>query len=254
MAFNGIKGAVDVPGQLPWEVVAGYFAVALAIVYYLGKKYGALKAFTTLDLVYIGIGGAFAMVWEFYIGSFIGRFFPSTPFVNVGFWGRLIIVFIVAGLVRKPGVGILTLFVFDFLADLFHYGFGGEPMFFIYEMLTYGLFIDLMIVFTKGKIFGIGYTPKGANQPVDQPIAAFASKTFASRTNVLAALEGAILGALWALPDPLFYEGFFGPFIYGYAPNWGKIIFHIQAFLPGDIVMGIIGGILAYYVARAVGQ
>ena len=73
MAFNGIKGAVNVPGQLPWEVVVGYFAVALAIVYYLGKKYGALKAFTTLDLVYIGIGGAFAMVWEFYIGSFIGR-------------------------------------------------------------------------------------------------------------------------------------------------------------------------------------
>jgi len=254
MAFNGIKGAVDVPGQLPWEVVVGYFAVALAIVYYLGKKYGGLKKFTTLDLVYIGIGGAFAMVWEFYIGSFIGRFLPSTPFIGVGFWGRLIIVFIVAGLVRKVGVGMLTLFVFDLLADLFHYGFGGQPVFFIYEMLTYGLFVDLMIVFTKGKIFGIGYTPKEVNQPVDQPITAFASRTFASRTNVLAALEGAIVGALWALPDPLFYEGFFKPFIFGSAPNWGKIIFLIQAFLPGDIVMGIIGGILAYYVARAVGQ
>jgi len=245
MAFNGIKGAVDVPGQLPWEVVVGYFAVALAIVYYLGKKYGALKAFTTLDLVYIGIGGAFAMVWEFYIGSFIGRFLPSTPFIGVGFWGRLIIVLIVAGLVRKVGVGMLTLFVFNLLSDLFHYGFGGEPVFFIYEMLTYGLFVDLMIVFTKGKIFGIGYTPKEVNQP---------HAVLVRRTNVLAALEGGILGALWALPSPLFYSGFFGPFIYGSAPNWGKIIFNILAHLPGDIVMGIIGGILAYYVARAVGQ
>jgi hypothetical protein len=245
MGFNGISGAVNEPGQLPWEVVAGYFAVALVIMYFIGKKYGGLKKFTTLDLVYIGIGGAFAMVWEFYIGSFIGRFFPSTPFVDVGFWGRLIIVFIVAGLVRKVGVGMLTLFVFNLLSDLFHYGFGGEPMFFIYEMLTYGLFIDLMIVFTKGKIFGIGYTPKEVDQP--QAVAV-------SRTNVLAALEGAILGALWALPSPLFYSGFFGPFIYGYAPNWGKIIFHIQAYLPGDIVMGIVGGILAYYIARAVGQ
>jgi hypothetical protein len=246
MGFNGIIGAVNVPGEIPWEVVAGYFAVALATMYFVGKKYGGLKKFTTLDLVYIGIGGAFAMVWEFYIGSFIGRFFPSTPFVDVSFWGRLIIIFIVAGLVRKAGVGMLTLFVFDFLSDLFHYGFGGEPMFFIYEMLTYGLFIDLMIVFTKGKIFGIGYTPK----EVDQPHAVSVSRT----TNVLAALEGGIVGALWALPDPLFYDGFFGPFIYGYAPNWGKIIFHIEAFLPGDIVMGIIGGILAYYIARAVGQ
>jgi hypothetical protein len=245
MAFNGIKGAVDVPGQLPWEVVVGYFAVALAIVYYLGKKYGALKAFTTLDLVYIGIGGAFAMVWEFYIGSFIGRFLPSTPFIGVGFWGRLIIVFIVAGLVRKVGVGMLTLFVFNLLSDLFHYGFGGEPMYFIYESLTYGLFVDLMIVFAKGKIFGIGYTPKEVNQP---------HAVLVRRTNVLAALEGGILGALWALPSPLFYSGFFKPFIFGAAPNWGKIVFDILAHLPGDIVMGILGGILAYYVARAVGQ
>jgi len=245
MAFNGIKGAVDVPGQLPWEVVVGYFAVALAIVYYLGKKYGALKKFTTLDLVYIGIGGAFAMVWEFYIGSFIGRFLPSTPFIGVGFWGRLIIVFIVAGLVRKVGVGMLTLFVFDLLADLFHYGFGGQPVFFVYESLTYGLFVDLMVVFTKGKIFGIGYTPKEVNQP---------HAVLVRRTNVLAALEGGILGALWALPSPLFYSGFFKPFIFGAVPNWGKIVFDILAHLPGDIVMGIIGGILAYYVARAVGQ
>jgi len=246
MGFNGICGAVNVPGEIPWEVVAGYFAVALATMYFIGKKYGGLKKFTTLDLVYIGIGGAFAMVWEFYVASFIDRFLPSTPFVDVSFWGRLMIIFIVAGLVRKPGVGMLTLFVFDFLADLFHYGFGGEPMFFIYEMLTYGLFLDLMIVFTKGKIFGIGYTPKEA----EPQHAVSVSRT----TNVLAALEGGIVGALWALPDPLFYDGFFGPFIYGYAPNWGKIIFHIQAFLPGDIVMGIVGGILAYYIARAVGQ
>jgi len=249
MAFNGIKGAVDVPGQLPWEVVVGYFAVALAIAFFLGKKYGALKAFTTLDLVYIGIGGAFAMVWEFYIGSFIGRFLPHTPFVGVGFWGRLVIVFIVAGLVRKVGVGMLTLFVFNLLSDLFHYGFGGEPIYFIYESLTYGLFVDLMVAFTKGKIFGIGYTPKEVDKPVDQP-----SAVLMSRTNVLAALEGAIVGALWALPSPLFYSGFFKPFIFGSAPNWGQIMFNIQAFLPGDIVMGIVGGILAYYIARAVGQ
>lgn len=245
MGFNGISGAVNEPGELPWEVVVGYFAIALAIVFIIGKKYGGLKAFTTLDLVYIGIGGAFAMVWEFYIGSFIGRFLPSTPFVSVGFWGRLIIVFIVAGLVRKAGAGMLTLFIYGFLSDLFHYGFGGEPMFFIYETLTYGLFVDLMIVFTKGKIFGIGYTPKEVDQP---------SAISVSRTNVLAALEGGIVGALWALPDPLFYEGFFRSFIYAYAPNWGKIIFDIYAFLPGDIIMGIIGGILAYYIARAVGQ
>jgi hypothetical protein len=250
MAFNGIIGAVNVPGEIPWEVVAGYFVVALATMYFVGKKYATLKSFTTLDLVYIGIGGAFAVVWEFYVASFIDRFLPSTPFLHPGDWGRLIIVLIVAGLVRKPGVGMLTLFIFDVLADLFHYGFGGQPMYFIYETLTYGLYVDLVIVFAKGKIFGIGYTPKEADQQgVDQPIAAFAS-----RTNVLAALEGGIVGALWTLPEPLFYDGFLRPFIYAYAPNWGRIVFDIITALPGEIVMGMLGGILAYYVARAVGQ
>ena len=227
MGFNGICGAVNEPGQLPWEIVVGYFAVALAIVFIMGRKYGGLKALTTLDLVYIGIGGAFAMVWEFYIGSFIGRFLPSTPFVSVGFWGRLVIVFIVAGLVRKAGVGMLTLLIYDILGDLFHYGFGGEPMFMIYEALTYGLFVDLMIVFTQGKIFGIGYTPREVDTP---------SSISTSRVNLLAVIEGAIVGALWAFPDPLFYDGFFGPFLYAYPVNWAKIMFHIGAFLPGDIV------------------
>ena len=243
MCFNGIQAAVNEPGELPWEVVVAYFAVALAIAFYFGKKYGGLKAFSTLDLVYIGIGAAFAMVWEFYIGSFIGKFLPSTPFIGVGFWGRLIIVFIVAGLVRKVGTGILTLAIFDILGDLFHYGFGGEPMFLIYEALTYGLFVDLMIALTKGKIFGIGHVNADPSGTVST-----------SRANLLAIVEGAIVGALWAFPDPLFYEGFFGPFIYAYSPNWAKIQFHIIAFLPGDIIFGAIGGFLAYYIAKAVGQ
>jgi hypothetical protein len=245
MGFNGIIGALNEPGELPWEVVVGYFAVALATMFFVGKKYGSLKSFTTLDLVYIGMGGAFAVVWEFYVASFIDRFLPSTPFLHPGDWGRLIIVLIIAGLVRKAGVGMLTLFIFDVLADLFHYGFGGQPMYFIYETLTYGLYVDLVIVFTKGKIFGIGYTPK----EVDQPYA-----VSVSRTNVLAALEGGIVGALWTLPEPLFYDGFLRPFIYAYVPNWGRIEFDIITALPGEIIMGMLGGILAYYIAKAVGQ
>jgi hypothetical protein len=52
----------------------------------------------------------------------------------------------------------LTMFVFNLLSDQFHYGYGGEPMYFIYECLTYGLFIDLMIASTGGKIFSVGIT------------------------------------------------------------------------------------------------
>ena len=40
------------------------------------------------DLIYIGIGAAFAVVWEFYIGAFLGKFIPSNPFFGVGYMGR----------------------------------------------------------------------------------------------------------------------------------------------------------------------
>lgn len=142
MGFNGIEGAINEPGQIPWEIVVSYFVIALFLAFYLGKRMGGLKKFTTVDLIYIGIGGAFSVVWEFYVGSFLGRFLPSTSFVDIGFWGRLVIIFIIAALVRKVGVGMSTLFVFNLLSDMFHYGFGGEPMYFIYESLTYGLFVD----------------------------------------------------------------------------------------------------------------
>lgn len=246
MAFNGIVGAVNEPGQIPWEVVAVYFALALAFAFYVGKRGGGLKKFSTLDLVYIGIGAAVAVVWELYIGRFIGKFLPSTPFVDVGFWGRMIIVFIVAALVRKVGVGMLTLFIFDFLSDVFYYGFGGEPMYFIYESLTYGLFVDLMIAATGGKPFGIGHATKSNNNG--------GVKRAGLLSTALAVIEGGVLGLLWAVPDPIFYSGFFGPFIYGYAPNWAKIEFHLVAFIPGDIIVGVVGALLAARVVKAVGQ
>lgn len=245
MGFNGIRAATNEPGEIPWEIIVVYFVAALLFVVYYGKKSGGLKAFSTLDLVYIGIGAAFSVVWEFYIGSFLGKFVPSSPFVSVGFWGRLIIVFIVAALVRKVGTGMLTLFIFDLLGDIFHYGFGGEPMFFIYESLTYGLFIDIMIAVTGGKLFGIGYMPKGNNGSVERAITIIP---------LLAIIEGAILGILWATADPIFYSGFIGPFLYAYAPNWAKITFDLIAFMPGNAVFGAIAGIISLRIVKAVGQ
>ncbi|ARM76715.1 hypothetical protein [Acidianus manzaensis] len=264
MGFNGISGIVNAPGELPWELVLLYFAVAIAIAFLFGKKTGGLRGFSTLDLVYIGIGAAFSVVWEFYIGAFLGKFIPSNPFINVGFLGRLLIVFIVAGLVRKVGTGILSLAIFDILGDLFHYGFGGEPIFLIYESLTYGLFVDLLIAATGGQPFGIS-SFKGISRARGKTTIAKASSGSEEEEEYsgnmykpiaygLGAIEGAIIGALWAFPDPLFYDGFFKPFLYGGYVNWGKIIFTIEAFLPGDIIMGIIAGVLAIIIARAVGQ
>ncbi len=258
MGFNGIGGYTNEPGMIPWELVVLYFAVALGIVFVIGKRSGGLKRFTTIDLVYIAIGGAIAVVWEFYIGNYIGRAIPSTPFVDVSFWGRVFILFIVAALVRKPGVGMSVMFVFNLLSDQFSYGYGGEPMFFVYEMLTYGLIIDIMISLTGGNLFGVKGPWKGPNwissptaTVVTQETKEQVTKAMLSPT-ALAVIEGAILGFFMAFPDPLFYSGFFNPFLYAATVNWGKILFSIAAFIPGDIIVGILAGLAALRVSKAV--
>ncbi len=143
----------------------------------------------------------------------------------------MFILLVVAALVRKPGVGIVSLFVFDVLADLFHYGFGGQPLYFIYESLTYGAFIDLTIAITRGHIFGLGLN---------------------SHQTALAALEGGIIGFLWSIPDPILYEAFLRPFIYGAVVDWQKVIFDLVTAIPGTTIVGAIGGLSSNRVGRAV--
>ncbi|WP_238699220.1 MULTISPECIES: hypothetical protein [Sulfolobaceae] len=70
--------------MIPWEIVVVYFIPVPLVVYGLGKRL-VKSDFITLDFVYIAVGGAFSVVWEFYVRSFIARFFPSSPFLEIGF-------------------------------------------------------------------------------------------------------------------------------------------------------------------------
>lgn len=231
MAFNGIGGYLNKPGEIPFEFVVAYFLLMPILIFALAKRNGSLKSFKTVDWVYIGIGAAAATAWEFFVGPILDRAIPSSlsSYVNFDFWGRMFIVFAVASLVRKPGVGITSLFVFDVLADLFHYGFGGQPLYFIYESLTYGAFVDLVIAITGGHIFGLGLTRHQA---------------------ALGALEGGIIGFLWSLPDPILYEAFLKPFIYGAVVNWQKVIFDLAASIPGTTIVGVLGGFSSNRVGK----
>ncbi|MEM0118763.1 MAG: hypothetical protein QXV32_10005 [Conexivisphaerales archaeon] len=263
MTFNGIKGLVGVPGQIPWEIIVGYFIVALAVAFVLGKKTGGLGAFTTLDYVFIGIGAAFAVVWEFFIGAFLGGFIPRgiSTYISIGFWGgQLLTMMVVAALVRKVGVGMISFVVYSFLADLFHYGFGGEPIYFFYEALTYGLFLDLMIAVTGGNIFAVKSSLKASAQVAatshdDQATTTVAhTGSSSSKLVALMVIEGAIIGLLFSFPDPLFYDGFFAPFLTGGYVNWQTIFFLLSAFIPGGVIVGGFAGVVANRIARALGQ
>jgi len=268
MSFNGIGGYLNSPAMIPLPIIVAYFAVVISFVVIYSKKEGGLSKFKTVDLIYIGVGSAFTVVWEFFIGPLLDKVVPSglTAYIGFGFFGRILIVFIIAGLVRKVGTGMLSLAIFNILGDIFHYGFGGEPIYTIYETFTYGLFIDLAIAVSRGHLFGVGLerakstvksvlrtkeTVQGA-QTVDDPPAP--GYSWYSHPLFLAGFTGAIVGLLWATPDSIIYAGFFGPLLYGGIVNWSKILFDFVAFIPGDVAFGIIAGILAARIARVLGQ
>jgi hypothetical protein len=253
MGFNGIQGSLNQVGQIPWEYVVGYFVIALAVAFFLGRKTGGLSSFTTLDFVYIGIGVAFAVVWQWFIGAFLGGFLPGSvsTYIDIGYiGGQLITMFVIAALVRKVGVGITSFVVYSFLSDIFHYGFGGEPMYFIYEGLTYGLFLDLTIAATGGNIFGVKSSMKASAEAT----ATTGGGGSSGKLVAIMIIEGAIVGALFQFPDPIIYSGFFSPFINGGKVDWQTIYATIGRYLISGVPAGAIGGIIANRVARAIGQ
>ncbi len=247
MGFNGICGNLNVAGMIPWEVVLIYFALALVFVVINFRKTEGLNHYKTVDFVFIGIGAAFTVVWEFFVGPLLDKVIPPglTAFIGFGFFGRILIMFIIAGLVRKPGVGMLSMAIFDILGDIFHYGFSGEPIFVFYEALTYGLFIDLVITIKKGNFFG--------NFSDSEP-KSFIGKIGAAHQSLFAALTGAVVGFLWAIPDPFFYRAFFGPFLYGSVVNWQSILVSFAEAIPGNVILGVISGLIGLRVIRVLGQ
>ena len=258
MGFNGISGILNAPGEIPWELVLLFFGAGLLFVFLWGKKTGGLAKFTTVDLIYIGIGAAFAVVWEFYIGAFLGKFIPSNPFFGIGYTGRLIALLIVAGLVRKVGVGMVAMFIFNLLSDLISYGFSGEPMYFAYEMLTYGLMMDIVIAIAGKNLFGIRSPSRKSSTVKGKTEANKKERPAGLLSNIpavyLAAIEGIAIGIFWAVPEPLFYSGFIAPFLYGGVVDWGAILFGIAAFIPSAIIVGAIGGLITLRIVKAVGQ
>ena len=254
MGFNGIVGTLDQVGQIPWEYVIGYFVIALAVAFVLGKKTGGLSQFNTLDFVYIGIGVAFAVVWQWFIGGFLNGFLPGgvRTYIDFGFiGGQLITMMVIATLVRKVGVGITSFVVYSFLSDIFHYGFGGEPVYFVYEGLTYGLFLDLMIAFTGGNIFASKSSAKASAEATGVAGGGGSS----TKLTTIMIVEGAIVGFLFAFPDPIIYSGFFANFINGPgAVNWQTIYTNLTTFIISGIPAGAVGGIIANRVSRALGQ
>ncbi len=264
--FNGIEGNLNAPGEIPIWVAVLYFAVVGGV--YIASIAMKRMKFNTLDLVYIGIGGALSVVLEFYVGPIFSRVVPKVPGLDISFALRLFMVSIFAGIIRKPGAAAGILALFDILGDIFHYGFSGEPIFLIYEALTYGFFIDLATFLSGNHLFGIGmkkmsaarmllagFIPASRSQ-VTETINKSAEEESESRDLSwvpLVAIQSVFIGILVSTADPIFYDGFFEPFLYGGVVNWSAIIFKFASYIPWNIITVFLAGVVARRVAKVLG-
>lgn len=202
------------PGMTP---VLGYFIIA-GIIVWKGKP-----RFTTLDLVYIGIGGAFVAIADHVIGDMI--FLPSGiyPIINPPFWFRIITSFIVIALV---GSGMAVFTTYDLIGDILHFGFKGEWL--IEDALTYGLFMDVAIFLTKGNLFGV----------LDGDV---------SRQSLKAIVEGILLGFAFSFVHPFFTYGFIAPLIF--IPSQERVLY---LFMASSSIISPIASLLALRVSRVI--
>ncbi|BCU68929.1 hypothetical protein [Stygiolobus caldivivus] len=217
----------------PIPVVIAYFMVAgIAAVFMLLR---VKPKFTTLDLTYLGIGGAIAAVADHFIGDLI--FLPNGiyPIVNPPVWFRLLVLFITVAVVRKVGSGIFAAAVFDLVGDIIHFGVRGEPLWLIEDMLTYGLYLDLMVYFTKGNIFGV-------------------SETTGKGVLLVSIVEGGILGFVSSFVHPIFTMGTIAPIVFGRIFNAQAVVYYLITYIIGNTPFGAFAGVVANRVGRLVSQ
>ncbi|MEM4944579.1 MAG: hypothetical protein QW214_08515 [Saccharolobus sp.] len=217
------------PGVTPLPIILGYFVIVTIIIIILLLK--AKPKFNAIDLAIIGVGGALVAIFDHIIGDAI--FLPSGiyPIINPPVWFRIFVFFITVGVVRKVGSGMTTMAVYDIVSDLIHFGFTGEPLWLLEDILTYGAIVDIAIFITRGKIFGIG-------EKRDQLL--------------LAILEGGIIGFAFSFIHPFFTYGFFAPLIFGFIPNQARIMYLFITYIPGTTFVGAISAIIANRVSKVI--
>jgi hypothetical protein len=140
---------------IPWWGMAIYFIIIAALFAYGWKKH-LLANFRTVDYVYMGLLSAILVIWNFFISPLIPRFSAITTIFYYPTIGELFILFLVASLIGKPGSVSIMMIIYTLLSDIFHYGFGGEPFWFVYEVTAYAILIDLYLI-VRGKYMGTPY-------------------------------------------------------------------------------------------------
>ncbi|MGC8600398.1 MAG: hypothetical protein ACP5LX_05035 [Nitrososphaeria archaeon] len=256
MTWNGVH--FNMHTVIPWWGMAIYFIIIAALFAY-GWKRHLLANFRTVDYVYMGLLAAILVIWNFFISPLIPRFSAITTIFYYPTIGELFILFLVAALIGKPGSVSIMMLIYTLLSDIFHYGFGGEPFWFIYEVTAYAILIDLYLI-VRGKYMGTPYQRVlsfKAQVTAEQAAQAQAGKTAKPKENVrkipgLYFLDGAVVGFVVFIAYNFWYQGFWATFVEGYLYTLHYVLFETLTNGIGGIVVGIILAPLVYYIKKVI--
>lgn len=232
---------------IPWPVVLAFAVLYFGLLAWAWRpRQGRpFSNFKTVDFVYIALIAALTVVYNFFISPLIPKVGAVTTYFYYPLIGEIFLVSLAAALVGKPGAAGLTMFIYTLLSDIVHYGFGGEPFWFIYEMTAYGGLIDLWLIY-RGEAFFTPYLrpPRVATDGGSEEGAA------PPRARWIVYADGALSGAWMSLAYPFWWRGFWGTFVISYATTPQFWAVTSAAALGAGIVMGLVIAPLVEYIKR----
>ncbi len=245
MTWNGVQ--FDLHSVIPWWAMLIYFLIIAALLVYGWRKH-VLYNLRTVDFVYMGLLAALLVIYNFFISPLIPRFSTVTSFFYYPIIGETFILFLVAALIGKPGSVMIMMFIYTLLSDIFHYGFGGEPFWFIYEVTAYAALIDMWLLL-RGKYMGTPYqrffggaaTATAGGKPAN-----------VRKIPYFYLVDGAVVGFVTSIAYNFWYQGFWATFVEGYSYTTNYVLVTTATNGIMGIIVGIILAPLVYYIKSVV--
>jgi hypothetical protein len=252
MVWNGVHFNLNT--IIPWPIVLLWTLLYFALLAWAwrpkeGRPFGNFK---TIDFVYIALAAALLNVYRFFISPLIPRVGSVTTYFYYPDIGDVFLVMLVAALVGKPGSVGLFLFIFDIIADIIHYGFGGQPFWFVYETTAYGAMVDLWLIY-RGRYYMMpfqGVLSKSANPGVGGGGSAEELEEELKPAKALFIVDALLGGITISAAYPVWYRGFWATFVegYTYTPSFWAIT--SIASIGAGAVLGLIVAPFIYYIKR----
>jgi hypothetical protein len=237
---------------IPWPVVLIFAALYFVLLAWAWrpKEGRAFGKFRTIDFVYVALVAALLVVYNFFISPLIPKIGSITTYFYYPLIGEIFLIQLAAALSGRPGVAGLMMFIYTLLADIVHYGFGGEPFWFIYEMTAYAGLTDLWLIYRGEAIFTPYLRPPKVLATDGGAAQTGGEEAAPPRRRWIIFVDGIISGAWASLAYPFWWRGFWGTFVTGYVTSVQFWAVTSAAALGAGVVMGAVLAPLVYYIKQ----